>query len=406
MRVTGLGAGARTGIVLAIAAALIATAFGGIKAFCLVAGAAALLGAAIAVARSLARRERTWSHLRRREPRRSLGIGVGTAAGAIALIIGLAVPAAASPGLIPAQTAAASVDAGADTTPPPGTAATPDADPGDLASEAPADASADATLPGTRSGTALALLATIAVKGPAPQTGYERTAKFGEAWLDVEGNGCRTREDILARDLVDIVREGCKVMTGTLDDPYTGDVIHFRRGNDTSALVQIDHVVALVDAWRTGAQQLSQEDRVRLANDPLNLLAVDGAANQQKSGSNAASWLPANKAFRCEYVARQISVKAAYGLWVVAPEKAMMEQILAACPDQPAIERDDAAWPPAVTAAPEPTGGGTFAAPASGELYYENCAAARAAGAVDIRTGEPGYRTGLDGDLDGIACES
>ncbi|ERK69225.1 hypothetical protein N136_04452, partial [Leifsonia aquatica ATCC 14665] len=170
------------------------------------------------------------------------------------------------------------------------------------------------------------------VKGSAPKTGYDRVADFGEAWLDVDGNGCDTRDDILARDLTGVVRRGsCTVVSGTLDDPYTGTRIAFERGVDTSARVQIDHVVPLMDAWRTGAQALSQEAREHLANDPLNLVAVDGPTNQQKGAGDAATWLPPAKGYRCTYAARQVAVKSAYGLWVVPAERAALERILAAC---------------------------------------------------------------------------
>ena len=124
---------------------------------------------------------------------------------------------------------------------------------------------------------------------------------------------------------------------GTFQEPYTGRTIVFRRGAETSAAVQIDHVVALGDAWQKGAQQLTAQQREHLANDPLNLIAVDGPANQDKSASDAATWLPPNKAFRCHYVARQISVKAAYRLWVTAAEKEAMKRILASCPGQQTI---------------------------------------------------------------------
>lgn len=143
---------------------------------------------------------------------------------------------------------------------------------------------------------ATALLAGLAVKGRASATGYERTGHFGRAWQDVNGNGCDTRDDILARDLTALTRSGaCTVVSGTLDDPYTGDRIAFARGKDTSALVQIDHVVALLDAWQTGAQSLSQEQRLLFANDPLNLVAVEGAANRAKGAGDAATWLPPNR---------------------------------------------------------------------------------------------------------------
>ncbi len=127
-----------------------------------------------------------------------------------------------------------------------------------------------------------------------------------------------------------IVDDNCKVQSGKLNDPYTGEVILFHRGENSNA-VQIDHVVALSDAWQKGAQQLSFIERVILANDPLNLLAVDGPANQQKSGSDAASWLPPNKSFRCQYVARQIAVKQKYRLWVSVAEKSAMRGVLGAC---------------------------------------------------------------------------
>ena len=130
------------------------------------------------------------------------------------------------------------------------------------------------------------------------------------------------------------MNDKCQVTRGVLNDPYTGKVITFVRGGSTSANVQIDHVVALGDAWQKGAQQLSSKEREQLANDPLELLAVDGPANQQKSDGDAATWLPSNKPFRCQYVARQIAVKQKYKLWVTSAEKDAMNRVLAACPDQ------------------------------------------------------------------------
>jgi hypothetical protein len=186
--------------------------------------------------------------------------------------------------------------------------------------------------------TAVTVLASLPVKGKAPRTGYDREESFGNAWLDVDHNGCDTRNDILARDLVNITRDGsCTVLTGTIQEPYTGSTIDFVRGRDTSALLQIDHVVALSNAWQTGAQQLSAEQRVRLANDPLNLLAVDGPSNSQKGDGDTATWLPKSKAYRCAYVARQISVKASYALWVTPAERNAMTGILDSCPNELAL---------------------------------------------------------------------
>lgn len=198
-------------------------------------------------------------------------------------------------------------------------------------------AAGDAATDLTGSVKATTVLSHLAVKGRAPKTGYART-QFGAAWADVDHNGCDTRNDILSRDLTDkTYRPGthdCIVLTGTLADPYTGKTIHFQRGERTSTAVQIDHVVALSDAWQTGAQQIGADNRKRLANDPYNLLAVDGPANQQKSDSDAASWLPANKPARCGYVARQIGVKRKYALWVTSAEKTAMTRVLGSCPSQ------------------------------------------------------------------------
>lgn len=169
----------------------------------------------------------------------------------------------------------------------------------------------------------------LTVKGRAPKTGYARS-QFGDGWALV--GQCDTRNLILARDLIDVhVSSACKVMKGTLNDPYTAKTILFERGATTSDLVQIDHIVALSNAWQTGAQQLSPLVREKFANDPLNLLAVDGVANQEKSDSDAASWLPPHKPFRCQYIARQIQVKTKYSLWVTSDEKTAMTQVLARC---------------------------------------------------------------------------
>ncbi|MFV0484760.1 MAG: HNH endonuclease family protein [Candidatus Saccharimonadales bacterium] len=158
---------------------------------------------------------------------------------------------------------------------------------------------------------------------------------FYSNWSTYEG--CDMRNVILQRDLKDTVLEKCIVMTGVLEDPYTGKTINFVRGSGTSSAVQIDHVVALSNAWGTGAMKLDDEQRHSLSQDPLNLLAVDGPANSKKSDKDAADWLPENVAFQCEYVARQISVKFKYVLWVTEPEKTAMEGVLETCPDEPTV---------------------------------------------------------------------
>lgn len=171
------------------------------------------------------------------------------------------------------------------------------------------------------------------VKGRAPKTGYSRS-QFGDGWAGI--GACDTRNLILQRDLVPAVLDesGCHVVRGVLRDPYTGSEIQFIRGKTTSSLVQIDHVVALSDAWQKGAQSLGEAERINFANDSLNLLAVDGPANRNKGDGDAATWLPSNKAYRCQYVARQIAVKLKYRLWVTAAEKNAIKRVLNKCPDQ------------------------------------------------------------------------
>ena len=197
---------------------------------------------------------------------------------------------------------------------------------------APAAVSAE-----SKAGLAAAVLETLPVKGRAPKTGYTRD-QFGQAWADTDRNGCDTRNDILKRDMTSIIYKektrDCVVASGTLVDRYSGETINFVRGNVSSMEVQIDHVVALSNAWQTGAFQLTLAQRTALANDPLNLFAVKGKLNLQKSDGDAATWLPPMKSFRCAYVAQQIAVKAKYSLWVVPPEKAAMVAILAKCPTQ------------------------------------------------------------------------
>lgn len=242
------------------------------------------------------------------------------AAVAVLVAIGLLLPSPAAP---PAAGPSAS------TTP-----ATP-------SQEAPTEEHSEETAPAPEIGDALTALNSLEVKGRAPMTGYERE-EFGQAWSDdvtVEfgHNGCDTRNDILRRDLDSeslVLKEGthdCVALAGTLRDPYSGQDIEFQRGAQTSSAVQIDHVVALADAWQKGAQQWSPEKRRNFANDPLNLLAVDGPLNQQKGAGDAATWLPPNKGFRCEYARRIVEVKAVYEIWVTEAEKDALSRLLHAC---------------------------------------------------------------------------
>ena len=183
--------------------------------------------------------------------------------------------------------------------------------------------------------TPMQVLDSLNVKPAAPMDGYSRD-RFGAPWTDnndnpLGHNHCDTRDDILARDLTNIVHHGCKVISGLLISPYTGEPVEFKRGVKTSGAVQIDHIVPLADAWRTGAAKLSEKTRIDLANDPENLLAVDGRSNTSKSDKDASEWLPAEKSYHCTYVERQVDIKARYHLWVTQPEHDAMARVLSNC---------------------------------------------------------------------------
>jgi hypothetical protein len=180
---------------------------------------------------------------------------------------------------------------------------------------------------------ALTVLNSLSVKGRAAKTGYTR-AQFTH-WSDLDRNGCDARNDTLKRDLTEVIYKAgtrdCKVIAGLLLDPYSGKVITF---SSTKSTIDIDHVVALSNAWQTGAAYFDKTKRQQIANDPLNLLAVDFSLNRQKGDGDAATWLPPLKSYRCDYVARQIAVKAKFGLWVTQPEKSAIIKLLEKCEGQ------------------------------------------------------------------------
>ncbi len=179
------------------------------------------------------------------------------------------------------------------------------------------------------------ILELLEVKGRAPKTGYSRD-EFYSGWPTVEG--CNLRQRIIKREFGEsAVLDGCYVVAGEFVEPYTGKLLKFVEKAEISKGIQIDHVVALSDAWQKGAQYMSAESRYAIATDPLNLLAVDAASNAQKSDGDAATWLPSNKAFRCQYVARQVSVKYKYGLWVTGAEKEAISKVLSVCPNEQAV---------------------------------------------------------------------
>jgi hypothetical protein len=245
-------------------------------------------------------------------------------------------------------------------------------------------------------GSPATILATLPIRPSTGLAGYSRD-QFGPAWADVNHNGCDTRNDVLNRDLTGKSWQpnthNCVVVAGTLADPYSGSMISFAKAQ--ASVIQIDHVVALGNAWSTGARGWTASRREQFANDPLELLAVSGRLNQAKGDADAAGWLPPNAGFDCTYVARQIDVKAAYGLWVTPPEHQAMATVLARCGEASPAETTPATSPPAA-----PT-----ATTVAGTVYYASCDAVRAAGKAPLHVADPGYRSGLDGDHDGTACE-
>ncbi|MGN6300202.1 MAG: GmrSD restriction endonuclease domain-containing protein [Angustibacter sp.] len=365
----------------------------------------------------------------RRGGGRRLGIVAAASAGAVALVVMAALQAAHGEPTAPTsatsagRTAASTPKASEPTASDPTTAATtattaaetPEpTTPSSTPSEPPSTTTTTTTTP--TPGTALAALASLRVAGRAPQTGYDR-ARFGQAWADVDRNGCDTRNDVLRRDLTRYTLKagthGCLVLKGTLHDPYTARTIAFVRGQTTSIDVQIDHVVALSDAWQKGAQGWSAAKRTAFANDSLNLLAVDGPTNASKGDGDAATWLPPSKSYRCAYVARQVAVKRSYGLWVTRAEKDAIARVLARCPDQ----RLPAATPfrlggGTVAAAPAPSTTTKAPAPAKTsssagtDPRFGTCKEAKSAGFGPYQRGvDPEYDWYRDNDHDGWVCE-
>ncbi|WP_284328402.1 GmrSD restriction endonuclease domain-containing protein [Demequina litorisediminis] len=267
----------------------------------------------------------------------------------------------------------------------------------------------------------MAALMALDVRDAASSDGYARE-QFGDGWVDVDRNGCGTRDDMLALRLDNTETSGsCAITSGDLADPFTGEWIHFERGG--SSEVDIDHLVALSAAWTTGAQDLTYSERVTFANDPLNLEPVDAGENRSKGDDDAAEWLPPAEEFRCEYVARQVAVKTKYGLWVTPAERAAMVDVLERCPgqelpaagDQPVIasglgeapEHVEAAEP-AQTSKPKSTeesAAGSGASEGDLDPRYEYCNRLPAGLGPYVKGVDPEYDWYTDRDGDGVVCE-
>lgn len=253
---------------------------------------------------------------------------------------------------------------------------------------------------------AAAVLEQLDVKGRAPKTGYDRS--LFPHWDDVDGNGCDADDDAIeryaSREMADRCRESAAVMV----DPYTGGEL--RWGAKRSNVVDIDHVVSLSDAWQKGAQSWSAGKRREFANDPVNLVPTSAAVNRAKGDSDAASWLPPWKRARCEFVARQIRVKGAYGLWVTAAERDAMARVLKSCPGQRLPGPGRAVSLPPMPEKTAPTAKRTTSEPApepdSGGSGLATCKDVKAAGLGPYKRGiDPEYGRYQDSDKDGVVCE-
>lgn len=348
---------------------------------------------------------------------------VGTAIGALVLVVWMAALSggtepegelaagdapvtSASPSASPSATAQEPV-----ATPSPTPSATASPTPSPTASSASTD---EPSAQDAATGTALAALHALDVKAEYPGTDYEREA-FGDGWVDVDRNGCDTRNDMLAERLESISWNGsCTIVSGDLADPFTGSWITFERGGASE--VDIDHLVALSAAWSTGAADWEYAKRVAFANDPLNLEPVDAGQNRSKGDDDASEWLPPSEDFHCQYVARQVAVKTKYALWVTPAEFAAMDQVLTACPeepmpdagDQPVVAAGVKEPAPAKTESPEPVET-TEPAPSEPEEEldpdYGACYKLPAGKGPYYKDKDPEYHYYQDRDGDGVVCE-
>lgn len=269
------------------------------------------------------------------------------------------------------------------------------------------------------SGTALEALETLTVAPFSSTSKYQR-ANFGETWEDIDSNGCETREDILKRDIPNATIKGkCDVRKGSFSDPYTGKTINFNADDGKGGGVDIDHIIPLSLGWKTGASEWDAAKRLKFANDPLNLMASDSGENRKKGDKDASAYLPPNKAFHCEYVARQVSVRVKYGTWITPAEKSAIYTVLQSCPTQPLIADTwgisvDKSAPVAPVAPAEPAPAAPVepapvaeapVATGGNDPQFSSCAKAKAEGFGPYTAADPEFSWYRDGDGDGTVCE-
>lgn len=172
---------------------------------------------------------------------------------------------------------------------------------------------------------AATMLAGLTVEAEGSMDGYSRD--LFPHWND-QGNNCDTRDVVLQRDGTDVqVDSDCEPTSGSWYSVYDAQWV------DSDADVQIDHIVALAEAWRSGANEWTTDHRSEFANDLSisALIAVSGTSNSEKSDYDPSEWTPANTSVHCIYAREWIWVKSTYGLGVDEPEKAALESLLGTC---------------------------------------------------------------------------
>ena len=225
---------------------------------------------------------------------------------------------------------------------------------------------------------------------------------------DLDSDGCDTRDEVLIADSQVPVTTGtslCDVTAGQWYSPYDGVL------TDNPSDIQIDHVVALSEAWDSGANQWDQAIAIEFGNavgSDDNLQVASRASNLGKSDYDPAEWLPDNTDAICWYVTTWSQIKLDWDLAMDATEYTTVTSILANCTTTESAAPANVIENRIVIV----VGGGVSAGTGDDDdnstiaaVYYRNCAAARAAGAAPIYFGEPGYRPALDRDRDGVACE-
>ncbi len=226
-------------------------------------------------------------------------------------------------------------------------------------------------------------------------------------WADVDGNGCDARQDaLIAWSVVPatVDRAGtCKVITGSWVSPYDGIT------TSAPSTFDVDHLVPLENAFISGGWRWDTARRRAFANDPSELVVASATSNRTKGSDPPNAWRPPDRASWCAYATGWVDVKVAWGLTATTEERDALGQMLDTCGPAGPV------WPglgSSVSGGGSPSGSADATSPpppdpgsSGGEVYYANCTAARAAGAAPIRVGQPGYRTALDGDKDGVACE-